>query len=437
MLSPRFAELFTANLVIVIFFCALHGTKGAVFNVKDFGAVGDGNTYDTQAISQALNAVKKDNGGTVLFPSGGVYLTGAVNLTSNLIFKVEKGATVLGSWDGNDWNLVDAGAIWPQFGHGSDCDPGTPECRLMHQALLFTWHEANITLTGGGMIDGNANASNWWKCAKNLMLQPCGGYARPHLLMFSNTDSILFNDINFRNSPDWSLHFNSCNDVHLDSISVSNPVDSHNTDGIDVDCTTNVLIENSYFSVGDDAIAIKSGIDYFGRLFDKPSRNIIYRNNVIEQGHGLSIGSETSGSIYNVTFENLVLKGTDRGPRIKSCRGRGGHINGIVYRNITAEDVGTSISFDFNYVSGIPRTNKSATPTLSNVLLENIRFTNSQNSAGEFNGLPESKFVNITLRNVTTDGDNSGKFNKCDNVVNGLCEHMDDEQCPPCFKSIQ
>ena len=113
-----------ANLIIVIFLCALHGVKGAVFNVKDFGAVGDGNTYDTQAISKALIAVKKNNGGTVLFPSGGVYLTGALNLTSNLIFKVEKGATVLGSWDGNDWNLVDAGAIWPQFGHGSDCDLG-------------------------------------------------------------------------------------------------------------------------------------------------------------------------------------------------------------------------------------------------------------------------------------------------------------------------
>mgnify|MGYP002214368990 CR=1 FL=1 len=158
-----------------------------------------------------------------------------------------------------------------------------------------------------GMVDGNANASNWWNCARHLELEPCNGHARPHLLFFADTDNILLKSINFKNSPDWSLHFSSCNNLHINEISVNNPKDAHNSDGIDVDCTTNVIIENSYFSVGDDAIAIKSGIDYFGRRFNKSSRNIIYRNNIIEQGHGLSIGSETSGSIYNVTFENLIF----------------------------------------------------------------------------------------------------------------------------------
>ena len=73
---------------------------------------------------------------------------------------------------------------------------------------------------------------------------------------------------------------------------------------------------------------------------------------------------------------------------------------------------------------------------MSNILLENLYFQNSVNTAGEFNGLPESKFVNITLRNVTTDGHGSGKFGNCDNVVNAICEEMDQEQCPPCFKNI-
>ena len=109
--------------------------------------------------------------------------------------------------------------------------------------------------------------------------------------------------------------------------------------------------------------------------------------------------------------------------------------HGIVYRNITGENVDTSISFDFDYESGLKPTNKSATPALSNVLLENIQFKNSVNMAGEFNGLPESPFVNITLRNVTTTGRSSGKFGHCDNVVNAICEGMDQEQCPPCFKN--
>ena len=87
-----------------------------IFNVKDYGAKGDGITLDTKAITATIQAIKINNGGTLLFPSGGKYLTGSLNLTSNLIFKVEKDATVLGSWNGKDWPLVDAGVIWPQFG---------------------------------------------------------------------------------------------------------------------------------------------------------------------------------------------------------------------------------------------------------------------------------------------------------------------------------
>ena len=177
----------------------------------------------------------------------------------------------------------------------------------------------------------------------------------------SSVSNVSIEGLNFRNSPDWTLHFPSTKYLYIGNIHVYNPEDSPNTDGIDLDCTQGAVIEKSFFSVGDDAIAIKSGIDYFGRLYDKPSRDIIYRDNVIETGHGLSIGSETSGSIYNVTFENIHLKSTDRGPRIKSCRGRGGIVQDIVYRNITGENVGTSISIDLDY-------SKSAKPYYSPLL---------------------------------------------------------------------
>jgi polygalacturonase len=202
-----------------------------------------------------------------------------------------------------------------------------------------------------------------------------------------------------------------------------------------LDCTQGAVIENSFFSVGDDAIAIKSGIDYFGRLYNKPSRDIIYRNNVIEAGHGISIGSETSGGIYNVTFENIQMKNTDRGPRIKSCRGRGGTVQDIVYRNITGQDVQTAVSIDLDYVKSAKPTNKSATPTVQNILLENVLFSQGTTNYGEFKGLQESPLINITLKNVITK-DGQGNFGACRFVQAGVCtgDQMRESDCPPCFK---
>ena len=412
--------------------------ENPIYNVIDFGAKGDGITKDTIAIQNALDTISKEGYGTLLFPSNGIYLSGSLNLTSNLIVKIDTNATILGSMDGEDWPLLDAGVIWPQFGHGSDCEPGTESCRLMHQALFFAWDAKNISFIGSGTVDANANFDTWWKCADDLSLPPCNNYSRPHLLMLSNTLDIQMSGLHFKNCPDWCLHFSSCENIHIDSISVTSPIESPNTDGIDLDCSKNVIIENSYFSVGDDAIAIKSGIDYFGRLFDEPSRDIIYRNNIIEQGHGLSIGSETSGSIYNVTFENLSMKGTKRGPRIKSCRGRGGHINNIVFRNITGQELETSISFDFNYDKSKAPTNESATPHLSDILLENLNFKDTSEYLGEFMGLLESNFENITMKNVMfEEGKDDITYGKCENVVNGICVNMQKKKyCPPCFKFI-
>jgi polygalacturonase len=406
-----------------------------VFNVKSYGAIGDGKTDDTLAIRKASIALKANKGGTLYFPAGGTYLTGSMNLTSNTDFFVEKGATVLGTMHGDDWPLLSAMEIWPQFGHGSDCTPGTEPCRLMHQAFLFSWNTENITFRGKGTVDGNANHNTWWKCAKNLQLPPCNGYSRPHLMMMSSVQTVSIKDLTFQNSPDWTLHFPSTRGLHISNIVVKNPEDSPNTDGIDLDCTQGAVIENSFFSVGDDAIAIKSGIDYFGRLYNKPSRDIIYRNNVIEAGHGISIGSETSGGIYNVTFENIQMKNTDRGPRIKSCRGRGGTVQDIVYRNITGQDVQTAVSIDLDYVKSAKPTNKSATPTVQNILLENVLFSQGTTNYGEFKGLQESPLINITLKNVITK-DGQGNFGACRFVQAGVCtgDQMRESDCPPCFK---
>ena len=125
--------------------------------------------------------------------------------------------------------------------------------------------------------------------------------------------------------------------------SVLAPSDSPNTDGMDLDCVQDAIVHNNFVSTGDDALCVKSGIDWFGRTFGRPSANILFADNVVGTGHGISIGSETSGSVTNVTFERIRLNGTSAGPRIKTQRGRGGVISDVVYRDIVGTSLGGTI----------------------------------------------------------------------------------------------
>ena len=408
---------------------ATHAAKayGDVFDVREFGATGDGKTKDTKAIRAACAAVAAAHGGTLLFPAPGTYYTGAFNLTSNIVLDVEKGATVLGSADGDDWPVVNTRTEWPQVD-----DPPA------HQALVFAWQVNNITLTGGGTIDGNANSKTWWQCDNHdypVSNPPCNGFSRPRIIEIFEARDVMMNDLTVQNSPNWYIHFSTVTNLHVNRVTVIDPGDSPNTDGIDLDCVTNALVENCFFSVGDDALCVKSGRDYEGRRYAHPSRDIIFRNIRVGTGHGITIGSESSGGVYNVTFENIDMTGTSNGPRIKSQRGRGGVVDGITYRNVTARNLGEMVQVTLNYHKGLSPTNKTATPVLRNVLVEDCRFTAGKSdtpNAGVMDGLPESHIQNVTLRNVDLNG-GKAKWQTCQYVDNGVCEGSTNA-CPPCFK---
>ena len=404
--------------------------SGDVFDVRKFGATGDGKTKDTKAIRAACAAVAAAHGGTLLFPTPGTYYTGAFNLTSNIVLDVEKGATVLGSADGDDWPVVNIHTEWPQFS-----DPPA------HQALVFAWQANNITLTGGGTIDGNANSKTWWHCDSHdypVSNPPCNGFSRPRIIEIFEARDVVIKDLTVQNSPNWNIHFSTVTNLHVHGISVIDPGDSPNTDGIDLDCVTNALVEDCYFSVGDDALCVKSGRDYEGRRYAHPSRDIIFRNIRVGTGHGITIGSESSGGVHNVTFENIEMTGTSSGPRIKSQRGRGGVVDGITYRNVTARNLGDMVQLTLNYHTGLSPTNKTATPVMRNVLIEDCTFTAGKKSdarrpnAGVVDGLPESHIQNVTFRNVDLNGGNA-QWQTCQYVDNGVCEGSTNA-CPPCFE---
>ncbi|KAI3938288.1 hypothetical protein MKW92_048183 [Papaver armeniacum] len=140
--------------------------------------------------------------------------------------------------------------------------------------------------------------------------------------------------------------------VFITNVTILAPVfGAPNTDGIDPDSCDNVVIEDCYISVGDDGIAIKSGWDQYGISYGRPSTNILIRNLVIRStvSAGVSIGSEMSGGVSNVTVENVVVWSSRRAMRIKTAAGRGGYIQNITNQNITLDDVRAGFVVKTNY----------------------------------------------------------------------------------------
>eukprot|EP00935_MAST-01C_sp_MAST-1C-sp1_P002031 g2031.t1 len=233
--------------------------------------------------------------------------------------------------------------------------------------------------------------------------------------MLANTTDVEVSSINVSNSPDWTLHFSSVTNLHVHHLNVLNPLEP-NADGIDIDASQNVLVEDCYFSVGDDALCVKSGIDYFGRRYNRSARDIVFRRNVIGTGHGITIGSETSGGVHNVTFEDITMAKTGTGIRMKSERGRGGVVSGITYRRIDMQSIGSQcVQITLNYHAGLQPTNKSATPVFKDLLLEDVRCRSAKNSF-LLDGLPEQSIEGLTLHNVTMDAGKVGKEAKCDYI---------------------
>eukprot|EP00249_Psilotum_nudum_P007877 c20884_g1_i1 orf=981-1799(+) len=164
-------------------------------------------------------------------------------------------------------------------------------------------------------------------------------------------DSIEISDLTLQNSPFWTVHPYDCTNVTVRGVTILNPVKSSNTDGIDPDSCENVVVENCYISVGDDCVAIKSGWDHYGVAYGRPSRNILIRNITAHSpvSAGVSIGSEMSGGVTNITIEDLFVWGSKRGVRIKTSRGRGGYVSQVMYKNLTFDTVRVGIVIKTDY----------------------------------------------------------------------------------------
>lgn len=362
-----------------------------IYNILDYGAVKDSQALATDAIAAAIDAASAAGGGTVYVPAG-TYVTGAIFLKSNIELHLSPGACLSFSTNPDDYPAVES--RWE----------GVKQ--QVHASCIFGRDLVNVSITGSGCLNGNGQP--WWDKKHNRPEELI--YPRPKLISFDRCERVTIKDISLINSPSWTVNPICCTNVTIDNISILNPADSPNTDGINPESCMNVRISNCNIDVGDDCIAIKAGTEDTKERI--PCENITISNCTMIHGHGaVVLGSEMSGDIRNVTISNCVFKQTDRGIRLKSRRGRGGVVEDIRISNIVMEDVICPFILNLYYFCGPRGKDKyvwdkhpypvtDETPCFRRIHFADITARKVHAAAGFIYGLAEQYISEITFNNI-------------------------------------
>ena len=414
--------------------------------ITDFGAKSGGTVKNTEAINKAIAETSQKGGGTVTIPRG-IWLSGPIQLKSNINLHLADGALLIFSKDYKDYPLEKTSF------------EGLNTIRTV--SPISAKNVENIAITGNGTIDGNGDAWRFVKKGKmtetqwkNLVASggvlsddgkiwfPSEGsklgyvmssnfnvpdkiseaeyekvhhFLRPVMVSIVSSDRVLLDGPTFQNSPAWNIHPLMSSNIIIRNLNVRNPWYSQNGDGLDIESCKNVLVYNNTFDVGDDAICIKSGKDKDGRDRGIPTENVIIKNNTVYHAHGgVVVGSEMSGGVRNVHVSDCTFIGTDIGLRFKTTRGRGGIVENIYFNNIDMINIPAQvIGFNMFYEGNSPiveddqnaeteaRNEKvvpvtDETPQFRNIFFKNVNAVNSQEAIFIL-GLAEMNIENIVI----------------------------------------
>jgi polygalacturonase len=375
------------TLVLAVLFLGISGAMAqAVCDVRTFGAKGDGKTKDTAAIQKAIDTCSAKKGTVKL--AGGDFVSGPLDIKSDVTLDVEKDAKLLASTDRSDFK------------------PATLMRLPSIQPFIHVVNANHVTITGGGLIDGRGQV--WWDYVKDVKDSGVLGtdHPRPMGILIDHSQHVTMENITFQNAGFWQVVPYYSDYLTFRNIRILAPQrGAPNTDGLDPVSSSHITIDHYFASVGDDNIAIKSGpINSPGP--DAPSTDITISDCTFESGHGLSIGSEVAGGVQRVHAERISFKGTDQGIRVKANRDRGNDISDLSFKDITMDDVRTSILISEYYPKVMPEGPVAAepvqrlTPHFHNIRIENVKSVNSD-WAGVIVGLPESPVVDIVLKKVS------------------------------------
>ncbi len=401
--------------------------RGVDYNPSDFGAVGDGVTMCTKAIQDAIDECAAKGGGVVKFKTG-IYLTGSIFLKSNVILDIPKGVRIIGSQDINDYKEIPTRVAgvemnWPA-------------------ALINIIDQKNVAITGDGVVDGMGKVF-WDKYrAMRKEYDPKGlrwvvdyDCKRPRGIIIENSKDVTLQNFVLYRPGFWSVHILYSQYVTVKGLTINNNIEARgpSTDGIDIDSSEKILVENCYINCNDDNFCLKSGRDADGLKVNKPCQDIVIHDCIAGHGDGLfTCGSETSGGIKNILIYNMQGLGTKYGLRFKSTTQRGGSIENVYIYNVKMDGVRDPFVVNLNWNpkysnSLLPKGYKyeelpdhwkkllekvdpeKGLPKFKNIHFENVEAINAKTCV-KVTGIKESTIDNFHFKNVSFTGETAGNI---------------------------
>lgn len=394
--------------------------KKKVYTVNEYGALADGKTLNTQFIQKTIDLCASKGGGTVKFAPG-KYLTGSIFVRNSVNLQIDKGVELLGSQNITDYPEIETRVAgiemkWPA-------------------ALINVIKQKKAAVTGDGIV--NAQGKPFWDYYWNLRkeydskgLRWIVDYdaKRPRTLLVAESSDIVIKGPEFQQAGFWTIQLLYSTRITVDGVTIRNNIGGHgpSTDGVDVDSSSWILIQNSDIDCNDDNFCLKAGRDWDGLRVNRPTEYVVIRDCIAGAGSGLvTLGSETAGGIRHVWASNLKAKGTGNGLNIKSATTRGGTIEDIWFTDIELTNVANMLKVSMNWnpsysystlpagytFENIPPHWKSmltkvepiskGIPTFKNVHIANVKVNGIRNKAIWAEGLAESMISEFHLENIT------------------------------------
>lgn len=300
--------------ILFLLVLSLSSYAQRIYNVVDYGAVGNKITDDAKAIQQAIDECSANGGGTVLLPANHTFMSGPLCLKSNVDLHLEATAVLLANPDEGIYKLS---AFGENRGEG--------------MMWIYANGADNISITGKGTIHGNGIAFMGKELDDSYELKPVTTFdPRPHVLTLTDVKNLTIRDITIRDGAYWTVHLIGCDGAVIDGISLLNNLKIRNGDGIDLDHSRNVRISNCHITSGDDCICLKNRREFeqYGPCHDITVTNCV----MTSRSCAIKIGSENMDSIYNVVFDNCIITRSNRGLGIQNRDE--GTVTDVMFSNI-------------------------------------------------------------------------------------------------------